>query len=280
MNLFFVLFSSAQVLIEEKQIFASGTTGLVQNDACQSNEKRCVGLKVYYCSAGSWRIEDKCGFDEVCVIQLNGCVKKLDLPSLMDENNLVYDADGTIVKSGKDKPVLINGSSYVNVDVNDPNAPLLIPYEESDADVEGKEDVVGADVDSVSDAGYENYLIQEEGKEKVVRKDIESGFDFQFTTKTDIHKENGELFVLAGDMKYYVKFTPEEVIGKLFPQDDVILKSVELILYQEKATFKIEQKVRGKFFGLIPANTKKTFYVDSGNNELMRTKKPWYMKVE
>ena len=268
--------ASAQILVEEKQIFTSGATGMVQNDACQDNEKKCSGTKVYYCSAGSWRIEDKCGFDEACVIELNGCVKKLDLPSLMEESNLVYDENGTIVKSNAendDRPILINGSA--DVDLSDPNAPLLIPYDESNAN--GEEDVGG---ESVSGAGFENYLIQGDGKEKVVMKDVESGFDFRFTTKTDIHKENGEFFILDGDMKYYVKFTPEEVMGNLFPQDDVVLKSVELIVYQEKATFKIEQKVRGKFLGLIPANTKKTFFINSENNELMRTKKPWYMKVE
>src|SRR3989338_3491974 len=78
---------SSQVLVEEKQIFNADDEGLIQHDICKDNEKKCSGLKVYYCSAGSWRVEDKCGFDEACVIQLNGCVKKLDLPSLMDENN-------------------------------------------------------------------------------------------------------------------------------------------------------------------------------------------------
>src|SRR3989344_3694352 len=129
--------ASAQILVEETEIFTSGATGMVQNDACQDNEKKCSGTKVYYCSAGSWRIEDKCGFDEACVIQLNGCVKKLDLPKLMEDKNLVYDENGTIVEAGKGSPILINGSSTISdVDVYDSNAPLLIPYEERDENVQ------------------------------------------------------------------------------------------------------------------------------------------------
>ena len=263
--------SSAKVLVEEKQIFTAGTTGMIQQDACKVNEKRCEGLKLYYCSAGSWRIEDKCSFDEACVIQFNGCVKKLDLPKMMDESNLVYDENGTIVEGNDNKPLLIGNES--DVDVVDTNAPMLIPYEESDANIEG----IGEE-ENVN--GFEEYLIQEEEKEKIIKKDVSSGFDFRFISKEDVHRENGELFILKGDMKYYVKFTPEDVIGKLFPDKDIVLKSLELLLYQDKAAFKIEQKVRGKFLGLIPANTKVTYYVNSENNEVMRKAKPWYMKVE